>query len=373
MLDSLVAGAQARGIQVLLTATGPIRPGPRAARAPQATRRTCRPNPPLFGAFVRALGRRYPTVTMWSVWNEPNLKAWLSPQYAASGSAVGCSRPRSYRSLAASAIAGLRGTGHRSDTILLGDAAPLGSDPSVCCRALGRARRDCRNAIRQSAPETFARAVLCIDSRGRRLRGAVAREQGCTRARKLNVTGLRAPPVHAGRGWPPTSRVNAGDITISTLSRLTRLLDQAGAPGRVARRLPVYLTEHGFRPSPTTCSGSRSPSRRSTSTSPTGSQYNNARVRTTAQYMIADDANEVRGFQSGLRFAADWRSGARKPSYDAYRLPIWVARRCAGHGLRPGPPRGRPVDVEVQNAAARRGASVPSRRCRSRPPTARSR
>ena len=59
----LRAGAQARGMEVLLTATGPI---PRLGVALQGARsrraRTCKPDPKLFGAFVRALGTRYPTV-----------------------------------------------------------------------------------------------------------------------------------------------------------------------------------------------------------------------------------------------------------------------------------------------------------------------
>ena len=41
----------------------------------RATLRTCKPDSKLFGAFVRALGTRYPTVKKWSIWNEPNLRS----------------------------------------------------------------------------------------------------------------------------------------------------------------------------------------------------------------------------------------------------------------------------------------------------------
>src|SRR3954471_1150201 len=88
MLDSLVSGAQARGLEVLLTATGPIPAWASRCKGSVAHRRTCKPDPKLFGAFVRALGTRYPTVRKWSLWNEPNLRSWLCPQYEVKGGYV---------------------------------------------------------------------------------------------------------------------------------------------------------------------------------------------------------------------------------------------------------------------------------------------
>ena len=52
--------------------------------------------------------------------------------------------------------------------------------------------------------------------------------------------------------------------------------------------------------------------------------YNNARVKTVAQYKIVDDESIAAGFQMGLRL---FSGGARKPAYDAYKLPIYVARK----------------------------------------------
>src|SRR5262249_30051284 len=132
-LDSFVAGAQSRGMQVLLTPTGPIPSWASKCKGGSTkTRSTCKPDPKEIGAFVRALGKRYPTVHYWSIWNEPNLKAWLSPQYEKVGSQGVQRSAYMYRQLASSAIAGLRGTGHRPDQIWLGETAPLGDDPSGC-------------------------------------------------------------------------------------------------------------------------------------------------------------------------------------------------------------------------------------------------
>ena len=71
-----------------------------------ASRRVCKPDPQLFGAFVRALGTRYPTVKLWSIWNEPNLRSWLSPQYEVVGSQAVQRSANLYRALATSAISG---------------------------------------------------------------------------------------------------------------------------------------------------------------------------------------------------------------------------------------------------------------------------
>ena len=200
MLDALVAGAQARGLQVLLTPTGPIPAWASRCGGSVAARRVCKPDPQAFGAFVRALGTRYPTVKLWSIWNEPNLRSWLSPQYEVVGSQAVQRSAYLYRSLAASAIAGLRATGHRADQIWLGETAPLGDDPSGCS-----AQRSLRvpKQLREQDPQDLARDVPARrllpqhegqEADGRRgLRPALRRLQEAQRHR------LRASSVHARR------------------------------------------------------------------------------------------------------------------------------------------------------------------------------
>ena len=358
MLDSFVAGAQARGMSVLLTPTGPIPAWASRCKGSAKARSTCKPDPAAFGAFVRALGSRYPTVKAWSIWNEPNLGSWLSPQYAAVGSKAVLQSAKVYRALAVSAIAGLRATGHTAatDQILLGETAPVGDNPSTCSlERSSKARANCQNRIRKSSPETFARAVLCIGTNGKKLTGSASSEQGCGGFKKLAVTGYAHHPYTSTASFPPLTRVKARDITISVLSRLTKLLDQAGKAKRVNAALPVWLTEHGFQTNP--------PEEHNAIAVTDAQQaeyinqsdwiaYNNARVRTTAQYKIVDDQSIPAGFQTGLRL---FNGGARKPSYDAYKLPIFVARKGSNVTVygqaRPADP-GAAGNVEVQNASA---------------------
>ncbi len=351
-LDSFVAGAQARGMQPLLTPTGPIPAWASRCKGSVKARSTCKPNPQLYGAFVRALGKRYPTVTMWSIWNEPNLRAWLAPQYEKSGSSGLLTSASSYRALAASAIAGLRGTGHRNQTILLGETAPLGDDPSGCStQRAARVPLSCTNRILKTSPEVFLRGVFCLDSRGHRLTGSKASDQHCGHFKRLAVAGYAHHPYNRGGSQPPLSRTNPGEITIGASSRLSTLLDQAAKAKRIPAHLPIYYTEHGWQTPPDTLFGVTLDQQAEYINQSDWIAYNNPRVKTVAQYKIVDDKNIPAGFQMGLRF---FGSGAHKPSYDAYKLPIWVVSQSANvlvYG------QVRPADdstaqtVEIQSAA----------------------
>ncbi len=352
ILDSFVAGAQARGLQVLLTPTGPIPAWASRCGGSLANRRVCKPDPKLFGAFVRALGTRYPTVKLWSIWNEPNLRSWLSPQYEVVGSQAVQRSANLYRALASSAIAGLRGTGHRDAQIWLGETAPLGDDPSGCSaqRSL-RVPRRCASRILKTSPETFLRGVFCLNRSGRRLSGAEGSDQRCGGYKRLNVTGYAHHPYTRGGSRPPLSRVNAGEITIGSASRLSRLLDQAARARRIPSRLPIHYTEHGWQTKPDLIFGVTDDQQAEYINQSDWIAFKNARVHTVAQYKIVDDENIGSGFQMGLRLL----TGAVKPAYEAYRLPIWVSGRGAEltvYGqLRPAA-NGTPQTVEIQNAAA---------------------
>jgi hypothetical protein len=357
-LDSFVAGAQARGMQVLLTPTGPIPAWASRCKGSVKTRSTCKPTPQLFGAFVRALGKRYPTVKAWSIWNEPNLKAWLSPQYEKKGSKGVLRSAELYRALAASAIAGLRGTGHRKDQIWLGETAPLGDDPSGCStqRSLRVAKR-CVRKISKTSPAVFLRGVFCLSKSGHRLRGVEASDQRCSHYKKLRVTAYAHHPYTRGGSRPPLSKTNPGEITIGTASRLSRLLDQAARAKRIPAHLPIEYTEHGWQTNPPDkLFGVTFDQQAAYINQSDWIAYRNRRVHTVAQYKIVDDQSILAGFQMGLRL---FGSGARKPAYNAYRLPIWVSgkgSKLTVYGqARPADP-GAVGNVEVQNAPSGSGA-----------------
>ena len=86
-LDALQASAASRGIKLQLTITGPA---PASATADHKVGGN-RPDPAKFAAFARAVATHFKgRVDRYSIWNEPNLSAWLSPSKSA---------PQLYRSL----------------------------------------------------------------------------------------------------------------------------------------------------------------------------------------------------------------------------------------------------------------------------------
>jgi hypothetical protein len=332
--DDLVREASERGIDVLLNPTGPLPAWASDCGGSASARRLCRPDPAEFGQFVTALGRRYAGVRRWSIWNEPNHGAWLTPQYSRRGRSMVPETPARYRRLVEAAVAGLDAAGHGGDQVLLGETAPL-------------ARTSGSWARRTIGPATFYRELFCLDSRGRRLTGRTARLRGCRGYRRLAVAGAAHHPYTRAAGADPRGRVGSSDITIGTLSRLTRWLDRGAARGRVPRGLPIYLTEFGFQSNPPDrLSGVSLAKQARWLNESDWIAFGNSRVRSVAQYELRDE-RDVGTFNTGLRF----HDGRPKPALAAYRMPIWVVQTRRGTriwGQVRAAPEGVPQPVEVQ-------------------------
>jgi hypothetical protein len=319
--DGLVRGAQARGLDLLLSPSSPIPSWASGCKGSLKVRKVCRPNPTQFKRFVAALGKRYsgtyadenegggilPRVSRWSIWNEPNQGGWLRPQATKAGRVA----PALYRELARAEIKGLRESGHGSDEVLLGETAPIGrtSGPRVS---------------RPTPPGAFLRDVFCIDGSGRALRGRKARSLDCAGSYpRLAVTGIAHHPYTRGGSQPPTSRGAATEITISSISRLKAILRSAGSRKRIPRNLPIQYTEFGFQTNPPDGLFGVSLDKQAAWINQSDFiAWHDSRVRAVAQYEMRDEAS-LAAFQTGLRF----NDGRVKPSFAAYRLPIWVERR----------------------------------------------
>ncbi len=302
--DALVREATARGLQVLLSPAGF---SPRWASG--CSKRDCKPSAKLYQQFVTAVGRRYsgsfkdsagnllPRVKRWSIWNEPDQGGWIYPQSQAAPL---------YRNLVYAGLAALKKSGHGHDQVLLGETAPVGRGHNT-------------------DPTTFLLNLFCVDSRGHRLKGRAGKKQQCTHFKRFSgITGLAHHPYNTGAGPTPTKKPRGkGDITLAVLSRLTKVL-KAGARGHAIRSgLPVYFTEYGIQTNPPDRQFGASPSRQAMNLNQADYiAYKNRSVRSVAQYELFDDAN-VGVFNTGLIF----HSGAPKPSFDAYRLPVWATRK----------------------------------------------
>ncbi len=291
LLDRLVAAAQARGIKVILTPTGPV---PRWATKSRKGNLD-RPSAGQFGQFVTALARRYgAAVDTWSVWNEPNQPQFLMPQYRKRKPYS----PTLYRGLYRAAYNAIRGVAeNRRDTILIGETSPRGNENIV-------------------HPLKFLRGIACLNNKYKKTRK-------CSR---LPADGY-AHHAYTTRVGPRFEPSDENDVTIAVLDRLVEALDKAGAARGLPKGLKIYLTEFGIQSEPDRISGvsyARQPAYYAIAEHVA---YVNPRVALFSQYLMRDDAPReegyrFRGFESGLRR----NSGARKPAYRAFPNPLAVER-----------------------------------------------
>jgi hypothetical protein len=320
--DGLVRAAADRGLSVILTPTSPVPAWASNCGGSVKRRETCQPDPTEFGGFLQALGTRYsgtyagenggtlPRVGRWGLWNEPDVGRWLTPQFVRKGRRLVPSSPARYRRLAVAAIAGLRATGHAGDQILLGETAPIGNTTGAI-------------TTRPVATATFWRNLLCIDRRGHALRGRDATDQDCKRPPRLLATAIANHPYIQGGSRSPLTRPRPDEITIANLSRLQTILAQAARLGRIGRNLPIYYTEFGFQTNPPDHSLGVPVARQGEYLNQSAwITYRQPAVKGLAQYLLRDDTG-LSGFQSGLKYS----SGRLKPSYAAYRFPVWVVRQ----------------------------------------------
>jgi hypothetical protein len=280
------------------------------------------PTPPV------APGTQLPRISLWSVYNEPNHPLFLSPQRR-NGVLVA---PSLYRELYRAAWRALQNTGHRRDTILIGETLPIGTNQN--------------RETSTTSPLTFARELFCLNGAGRR-------HPGCARHRKLHASGWALHPYYRKTG--PFSRPpGADDLTPATVGKLYALLAKAGRRGRVDRGMPLWDTENGAQTRPPDPKGAALSSQARFINEAEYLAWRNPRMRSFSQYLLVDE-QPVWAFQSGLLF----QDGKPKPALQAYQLPIHVGRaggRTTVWGRLPGgggevatihPSSGKDVQVRV--------------------------
>jgi hypothetical protein len=294
--ERIISEAAARGIGVLVTPSGPV---PRWATLTRQNH-VDYPSPTYFYRFMKAAGRRFgDRISYWSIWNEPNHPEFLGPQYRRG-------RPYSpglYRKLFQRARSALNRTGNRRDRVLMGETAPRGNSNVV-------------------HPLKFLRGALCLNRKYRKRRACG----------KLDVDGYAHHPYTTRSGPFFVSR-RRDDVTIGSLSRLTRALDRAARAGAVRRRLGLYLTEFGIQSRPDPHYGVSEARQAEWRSIGERIAWGNGRVRAFSQYLMRDDLprkgnDRYGGFESGLRHS----DGDRKKAYNGFRLPL-VARK-AGRRVR---------------------------------------
>lgn len=269
-----------------------------------------------YGNFVQAVARRYGgSINTWELWDEPNWGPALSPQFQ--GSALVSARL--FRQLFNAGWAALKATGHSRQTVIAGS---LSQDGSANVGQTGT-----------SAPLTFMRALYCVDSRYRPLRGNAASSIGCptnkagtNRFRSnnpglFNATGVGVHPYPYSQAPNRAQFPDPNGVEFNEIPHLVTLLDRVNRAYGSRKRMLAYNTEYGYQVGYVNAATAARYINWAEYLS-----YKNPRIATYDQFELQDPGGN--GFSTGLISS----NGAPKLSYGAYRMPIWLPRTSTRRG-----------------------------------------
>jgi hypothetical protein len=293
--DALIDRAAQDGVRIHVSLTGPA---PRWANAKRFVPRRgwYKPNATEFGKFATLAAEHFKgRVDRYSIWNEPNWKTWLGP--LANGPAL-------YRALYVKGYAAIKAADPAAK-VLIGETAPF-------------ARRGS-----STSPLAFLRGVTCVNKKYKRARSCP----------KLKADGYAHHPYDFNHA-PNYQYPGADNVTLGTLSRLTKALDKLSRAGVLRKtgggKMPLYLTEYGY-----FASGHRALPKK------TRSRYlqqaysialKNSRVKSQLQYLLVSPPRTQRASFFDLGLVST--SGKRNVGYTA--LQRWY-RKNRGKVKRPGP------------------------------------
>ena len=211
-VDEAVRAAQDNDQEVMLTISGTPR-WANGGKNPNVMPRRLTD----FTAFARAIASRYsgrytglPFVRFWSVWNEPNLQLFLTPQFNARGRSVA---PANYAKLYAAAYAGLK-AGNRLAKVAIGETSARGSDKPTGLRPT-------------HSPGRFAELVAKANPR-------------------LRFDAWAHHPYPFNPNSPPTQVVQWPNVLLTSLPRF----EQSLQTWFKRKSVPIWITEYGHQTKP---------------------------------------------------------------------------------------------------------------------------
>ncbi len=316
--DAFVNRAEAHGLQIYFTISPPLPnwaseepeecPHPIGGRPELGEGCFWKPSTLQFAQFVKAVALRYAgRVSLYSLYNEPNLEHYLYPQQKRTRFGVVDVAAKRYRSLW---LHGWREIARYDppmrNKVLFGETAAI------------------------SSPVDTLRGALCLAPDGRPFRGRMRALQGCKDPQKLPVGGFAHHPYGQYAAGSVFKRSGSSDsITMAYLGRLRNVIQGAARRGRIPPRRGIYLSEFGFQSAPPDRFNGLSLGGQARALNEADRLfYKDRRIKSVAQFQLYDapepDDRDI--FNTGLRFL----DGGLKPSWRAYRLPLTAERIAPG-------------------------------------------
>ena len=285
-LDQLVDTAPQYGMRVMITIVGT----PKWANGNQTPNHMPSKLSDLT-TFARMLATRYNghnghgSVSLWSVWNEPNLQLFLTPQY--SGTKI--VSPANYGKLYKAAYAGIK-AGNSLAQVAIGETSPQGRDKPTAQSGQGQS----------VSPGTFAR-LLASSTKG------------------LKFTAWAQHPYPTSTGGKALGKARYPNVPLTNLPTFEKYLTKY-----FHHEVPLWLTEYGHETKPAEPHGVTYAQQATYAKQALTYAKNDPDVQMFVWFTFRDSAtNAENPWQSGL----EQPSGAHKPSYAAFSS---LARQITG-------------------------------------------
>jgi hypothetical protein len=312
-LDDVVSDIRARGMKVLFTVYDAPAWAEGANPAASAGEGAWRPSPAAYGAFAQALAKRYsgnfhdrtgalvPPVHAFEAWNEPNLAAYLAPQWNGHKPAS----PSIYRNLLNAFYAGIH-KGQKKATVVGGATAPYGDPPG------GSRMR----------PFTFLRTMFCLNGK--------LKATKCDSKVHLNV--LSHHPITAPGVGPPThTALNPGDLDVADFHKVRKILHKAERAKHVSKphsHHPLWATEFWWYSNPPNNQFGLPLSKQARYIEQTFYMLWKQGASVALNYAIGDGPYDPNNALGTLQTGVFFNNGRKKPSFKAFRFPF-VAHRAS--------------------------------------------
>jgi hypothetical protein len=315
--DAAIKDAAGSGLRVLASFTGAPRWAEGAARPAAAPRGSWRPDPTALEGYGAALARRYsggfpdparpgaslPRVAAFQVWNEPNLAKYLAPQWRGRRPFA----PAHYRRMLSAFYRGVKSVSSDALVVTAG-TSPFGDPGAGGDRIM---------------PARFVRDMLCL----RRARGRL-RATACPAPARFDV--LAHHPYSVGS--PNRRALNADDVSIPDMGKLSALLRQAEALGGALprKRHRLWVTEVSYDSSPPDPDGVPA-AEHARFVAQTLYLLWRRGVDTITWFQIRDQA-PAPSFAATNQSGIYYRDGREKPARRAFRFPFVAERASRGVG-----------------------------------------